>query len=57
MKEVLRYHFMHSAVTVLELASYKIDTRTMRGSQQNWALPPSYVGGTAFLYLPWEATA
>jgi hypothetical protein len=43
MKEFPRCHFVHSPVTILKLASYKIETRTMREFQENWALAPSYI--------------
>jgi hypothetical protein len=42
-------HFVHLPVTILELVSYKIATRTKHEFQQNWALAPSYIRWNSLL--------
>ena len=49
MKEIPRCHFVHSPVTILELAGYKNETRRKREFQQNWALAPSYIRWNSLL--------
>jgi hypothetical protein len=49
MKTFSRCHFVHSPVTILELAGYKIATGTKREFQQNWASAPSYIRWNSLL--------
>jgi hypothetical protein len=49
MKTIPWCQFVHSPVTILELAGYKIATRTEREFQLKWALTPSYIRWNSLL--------